>query len=359
MTHRSTLAIALLAAACATTGADGQGNLGLPTAGVGPFRKLIETEVPGIAPFVFEDPVALYRDPGAIAVGADVWLYAVATRDGKDVLVRSRATDARSFYGTSVDGRVPPLVLAADQPWEGGALSGPAIVRRGSEYLLYYAGAEGIGVARSSDGLAFTKEPGVVLAAGGGAWETTPPRSPGPVVMPDGQVRLFYTAGDAIGEASSDDGVHFTRVDPLPATPEPEPVLGPAPPAPPGSLLPNEKPPFDTARVADPSVLLRTTPAGRLHVRVLYRGETADGASTIGFAARYGEAGPLERQPVPVYSVGQHERAPTFVELPYGTMLYVEQDRRVDADTTYPGISAAFAPASDVLGLPGDFPDAP
>ncbi|MDB4934931.1 MAG: hypothetical protein JWP87_1903 [Labilithrix sp.] len=359
-------AAALLALSCATTGAEGKGDQNLPTAGVGPFRKLAGDEVPGIAPFVLDDRVAIYREPAVLApaIATDdepTILFAVAKRMGADVIVRTRADDGRAFFGTNGDfGKTPPVVLAADVPWEGGSVNGPFVLRVNDEVLLYYAAAGGIGVARSMDGFAFRKERGPIFARDpSSSWETSEVRAPSVYVLPDGRVRMLYAAGSAIGEAESIDGVHFVRVDPDPSTPAIEPILAPAPPAAPGSLLPNERPPFDTARVGDPCAVLRTTPAGRLHVRVLYTGADAAGVTAVGFAARYGETGPLSRQTAPVYSVSAKESAPALLELPSGSYLYVQQDRRVDASLTYTAIAGAFAPGSVKLAAPAPFPESP
>jgi hypothetical protein len=230
----------------------------------------------------------------------------------------------------------------------------------GDEVLLYYSAAGGIGMARSGDGLTFRKVPGPIFTRDpSSAWETTEVRAPSVYVLPDGRVRMLYASGRSIGEAESTDGVHFQRVDPDPSTPSVEPVLGPAAPAAPGSLLPNEKGPFDTGSVGDPCAVPRTTPAGRLQIRVLYTGTDLAGTTAIGLAGRYGDRGPLTRQPTPVYSVGAKESAPALLELPGGSYLYVQQDRRVDERLTYKAIAAAFAPGSVKLPAPAPFPDAP
>ncbi|CAN5924236.1 hypothetical protein BH11MYX4_BH11MYX4_29490 [soil metagenome] len=361
---RGTLRIVALSAlaACATTGASGEGDRNLPTVGVGPFRKLAADEVKEIAPFVFDDRVALYREPAVLADGASTLLYVVAKRAGADVIVRTRADDGRAFYGATSDfGKVPPVVLAADQAWEGPSVSGPFVLRTSDGGItLYYAAAGGIGVARSSDGLAFRKEAGPVLVRdAASAWETTEVRAPSAYVLPDGRVRLLYASGSSIGEAESTDGLHFTRLDADPTTPSIDPILSPAPAAAPGSLLPHEKPPFDTARVGDPCASLGTTPVGRLHVRVLYTGTDAAGVTAIGFAARFGDAGPLVRQSSPVYSVGAKEAAPALLTSGDTSYLYVQQDRRYDERLTYTAIAAAFAPGSTHLPTPLDFPASP
>ncbi len=342
-----------LLVACATTGAEGEGDRNLPTAGAGPFRKLEAEEMKGFAPFVFDDPQALYREPAVLRDGESTLLYAVARQGDKDVIVRTRALDERSFFGTSSHfGRKPLVVLEPDRLWEQ-ALSGPSLVRFRGDILLFYGGAEGIGVARSADGVMFRKEPGPIFSRDPlpGSWETAPPRAPSVYVLPNGKLRMLYAAGTAIGEAESADGIEWTRI-------RTGPVLAPAPPAPPGSLLPNEKPPFDTAAVGDPCAVTRTTPAGRFHVRVLYTGTDESGATAIGFAARYGESGPLARQPAPVYAVGRNEAAPALLELGDASYLYVQQERR-DLRAAFVAIAAAYAPANETLPPPEDFPDSP
>jgi hypothetical protein len=353
---------ASLAPSCATTGAEGVGDRDLPTVGVGPFRKLGADEVPGIAPYVYDDRVAFYREPAVLADGEGAILYAVARQGGTDVIVRTRALDGRAFYGGSGDfGKTAPVVLSADVRWEGGAVAGPFALRVADGVVLYYAAAGGIGVAKSTDGIVFTKDPGnpILVRDPGSPWESTQVRAPTVYALPDGRLRMLYASGASIGEAESADGIHFTRLDADPSTAALDPVLGPAPPAPPGSLLPNERPPFDTAKVGDPSASVRQTAAGRLHLRVLYTGTDAAGATSIGFAARYGERGPLTRQATPVYAVGAREAAPALLEVSGGALLYVQQDRRVDAQLTYSAIAAAFAPGSVRLPAPASFPDTP
>lgn len=338
--------------ACATTGVAGRGDENLPSAGVGPFRKLADDEVQGVAPFVLDDRQSAYREPSVLLEGASTILFAVASEGARDVIVRTRATDGRSFYGTSADvGRRPEVVLTADAPWEGARVGGPFALRVGAEVRLYYAAEGGIGLARSADGRTFQKAPAPVLVRDAASpWETTPLSGPTAYVDAAGKLHLFYASGSSIGEAESDDGVTFRKLGV---------VLGPAPPPAPGSLAPNEKPPFDAARVADPCVSIRTTPAGRVHVRVLYTGEDEGGATTIGFAARYGDSGALERASVPVYAVGQREAAPALAEAGEGTFLYVQQERRGLGSEGYLAVAAAFAPGNVELPAPSAFPDAP
>jgi len=357
----ASLAVVAIAGACATTGAEGEGDKNLPTAGVGPFRKLDAEEVKGLAPYVLDDSIALYREPAVlrdVATSSTV-MYAVARVSSRDVIVRSRALDERTFFGTSSQfGKKPLVVLEPTERWEGPNLDGPAVFRRseGEPLLLFYSAAEGIGLARSTDGgLTFTKDlasPVLRRDFATDTWETEPPHSPTIYALGDGRLRMFYAAGAAIGEAESTDGGATWKRLPL------NPVLVPAPPAAPGSLLPNEKPPFDTLSVGDPCAVTRVTPAGRFHVRVVYTGKNEAG-SAIGFAARYGDSGPLDRQPVPVYAVGLHEAAPALLDLGATSYLYAQQDRRDGNNPIYTAIAAAFSPGNVKLPPAGDFPDTP
>jgi hypothetical protein len=340
-------------AACGAGGDASGGEKNLPTSGAGPFRALTTDEVKGFAPFVLEDAKALYREPAVLRDGDATLLYAVArrttARGAADVIVRTRALDERSFFGGSGDyGKSPRSVLEPDRPWEGTALSGPSPLRALGAVLLYYAGTEGIGVARSADGVVFEKVAGPVLTRDPTSWEPAPPRAPSVYMLPDGRFRMLYSAGNSIGEAESADGLAWRRIGSAP-------VLGPLGTV---SLGPNEKPPFDGAAVSDPCAVPRTTPAGRWQLRVLYTGTSVSGTTAIGFAGRYGEAGPLDREALPVYAVGRHEAAPALLDLGATSILYVQEERS-EVASPYLGIAAAVAPTFVTLPLPGDFADAP
>ncbi len=358
--------IAVFALSCSTLGTDGEGDRDLPSAGVGPFRKLDGDEVLGTAPFVFADSFAHYREPAALSLSEaspDVALYAMAIqRTGntqRDVFVRSRADDGRSFYGSQGDsGHTPPVVLEPSLPWEAGRISSPSVIRYKGEVWLYYATPAGIALATSSDGLTFKKRDNPIFVADPAVpWETDAPHAPSVAAFPDGSLHLFYAAGGAIGEASSSDGVTFTRFDPDLTTAAIEPVLETAAETPAAQLAVGQKPPFDTARVDHPCALVRTTVAGRLHVRALYTGYRNTGgviSSAIGFAARYGDRGRLVRNTSPVFSVDKHEEAPTFFEWQGGAFLYVHHDGG-PSSSPYPAVAGAFAPANERLSKPLGF----
>jgi hypothetical protein len=334
---------------------------------------LTKTEEPS-TPFVFEDQVAQYREPSAIAVfpgdeaRMSVYLYAVETTTigtlTSDVIVRTRADDARSFYGTALDpsGVTPPVVLSPSLAWEGANLQGPSALRVGSRVFLYYAAQGGVGLAISADGLTFTKNPDPVLAPDPGvAWETTPPAAPSVALLTDGTYDMMYAAGVSIGEATSQDGVHFTRVDADPGTGALDPVLSPL-----GSEdeVGDGGGPFDTGQVSDPCVLPYVNAAGRAVVRVLYTGYDgppgdAARSSAIGFAARFGDTGRLTRQPLPVFSIGMHEAAPAYFAWESGEMLYVEATAAQLGGGGYVSVAAGLAPVALTLDAPGAFPSSP
>lgn len=362
------LLAASLAPSCATLGSIGEGDRDLPTAGVGPFRKLESKEVPGVAPFVLAGGrLVAYREPAALPLdplddgSARVALYAVSRGATGPAIVRTRADDGRAFFGTIGDrGHEPLAVLRPDAAWEGGEIGGPAPVHVGGEIFLYYAAKEGIGLARGRDGLSFTKANGPVLVRDPhAAWETTAPRAPSVARLPDGRLRMLYAAGASIGEAESDDGVTWRRVDGDPSTPELDPVLAPA--AARAPSVPGEKPPFDTAQVTDPCLAVRVTPGARVHMRVLYTGyldppEVSGRQGAIGFAARYGDAGPLSRQVAPSLSIGKHEAAPSLFEWRGGSILYVEHDDPIDPAKPTLSVAGAFAPPTLSLPPPAAYP---
>src|SRR5262249_48080754 len=158
------------------------GGDALPGAGAGPFRALVDGELGNLLspPYAVDDGKTFARDPAVIDADGDPGTLEVAGYFGAAVpqgmpdpgpddppraIVRLGALDARSFD------RAAETVLAPADPWEGGVIGEPAVIRRGGEIWLYYAAAGGIGLARSADGHAFTRVPGPVLGPVPGGWE--------------------------------------------------------------------------------------------------------------------------------------------------------------------------------------------
>jgi hypothetical protein len=373
---RSLALVALWASSvsCATLGGESNNGINLPSSGVGPFRALVDGELApqAIVPYVLSDQRADYSEPAIVAASDDptstaVWMYAVAHASGNAVIVRTSADDARSFYGDAIDNELnppphkPKVVLSSDQAWEGGDLAGPSGLRSGGQVWLYYAAAGGIGLATSTDGLGglvFQKTSGPVLAVDPSVtWETTPPHAPSVAVFPDGTWHMMYGAGNAIGEATSPDGVRWTRAGTGPI------LSASAPPTDASAPPPGMPPPFDEGGVDDPLLAPQTTVDGRLQVRVLYTGYldppgTASRNSSIGLAGRFDDSGPLSRQSSPVYTAQLHGRAPAFFEWEGGSLLYLSEDDAAQTPT-FPAIAAAFAPIDGTLPPPLPFPTAP
>jgi hypothetical protein len=338
---------ALLTLSCATLANDGMGDRDLPSVGVGPFRKLLPEEQRGTPPGVLDDAKLQFRDPAVLTLSDDphtteMLLYATGNDEaGKDVIYRSHANDARTFYGTSSHaGARPTKVFSASHAWEGAGVRAPSMLRNGGEIWMYYVGDGGIGLARSADGIAFTSSDAPVLAIAG---------AHGPsVIRADDGFHLFYEIGRQIFESTSASGTMFGAGTF---------VLGASPPLT-RALEPGEKPPFDAVGVGDPCASLRTTSAGRTQLRLLYTGVAADGTTAIGFAARYGNQGALARNASPVFSSANGDVAPAIFEWidPSAkteaiTMLYAAEGK-----AGYSAIGAAVAPVSAVLGMPQDFP---
>jgi hypothetical protein len=330
------LASAVVALGCATLATEaGDEGSPRPNAHAGPFRYLRSDEVDNFdSPYVLKKSLANFREATALdldesgALG-DSAIYAVALLASKPGIYRFLASDGRSFSEAPTPSTP---VLAATEAWEGTALDTPEVARVGGEIFLYYSADGGIGLARSSDGVSFTKEPAPVLDAGGPAWENGgTPRAPAFVEVSPGDYRLFYEVADRIGEARSSDGISWQRMGDAPVL-EPAPIGDPADPA------------FDSSHVGDPDAWVAVTPEGRRVTRVYYAGSRADGESGIGLAARYADDGLLTRAPAPALTGPRKPHAPSVLAYRGLTLLFVTQDASTSDD--YPAVAAGIAPAT-------------
>ena len=350
------LALGACAAACATLAADGRGDVDLPDAHDGPFRVLKRTEsctgdvCTGVDELPPGTPDGLAKYPGVPASRAPAVLvrgsgegndlrtivYAARDLDAPPArIVRLEAADSRDFKDVAE-------VLTGDAPFEAGAIGDPSALDVGGEVWLYYsihprkdapAQLAGIARARSTDGASgrsFVKDDAPLFTADGvkGSWETEPPRAPSVLRLPDGTFRMFYASGVAIGEASSADGVHFTRLDADPSTPELDPVVVPSAPVDASALPPGVKPPFDDLAVDDPSVARVVSEVGRVLYRLHYTGRDRRTGSAIGLAGRFGDRGSFSRSPGPVYGgrSNPHVNAPTVARFPAFSLIYCDVD---------------------------------
>ena len=351
MRHAHMVAAATIGlAACATIPEAGGGGENLPSAVAGPFRALVAGEIGNLraAPNALDNDV-FARDPAVIDVDGDPSTLAVAgyfgaavaqggkkpvAADPTRVILRFGALDGRSFD------RAAEVVLEPTEAWEGGVIGQPAALLRDGETWLYYAAAGGIGLAKSSDGHAFTRVAGPILAPAASGWEALGiPSSPGVVRLEDGSFRLFYAVTiaedtQAIGEASSPDGVTWTRLAEGPA-------LAPAAP------LPGAEQPYDDASVGSPFPVLAASGDGRPLLRVYYGARDRLGNAVIGLAARYLDApsSPLERAAAPVFGTSKplSPREPCVLVYPGFTWLFATEKSASNAD--HPAVAAAVAPA--------------
>lgn len=107
-------------------------------------------------------------------------------------------------------------VLEAERPWEGESVFHPWVLVEEDRTLLYYAAAEGIGVATSGavDGSFSRVGEGPILDMA--ASQTGIPSRPSVVRLGDGTYSMYYDCGGGvIGLAQSDDGLAFTQVGPI------------------------------------------------------------------------------------------------------------------------------------------------
>lgn len=339
-------ALVAIALGCATLATPGAVDVELPNAKAGPFRVLRSGELDDattthVAPYLASNSTLLYRDPAPLDLDGDpatlaIAVYAVAGEPSSSRIVRFSADDGRSLD------KAPAPVLEATEPWEGGHVGAPVALSVGGETWLYYDAAGGIGLARSSDGVAFTKQSAPVFADGlgcGGA--TSVPGDPAVVRDAGGTFRLFWAPSGAgvLCEAVSDDGVTF-RLPPGDGV-----VLrtstAPAAPADGGA-----DEPFDDAELASPFAVVSATAEGRPVLRVYYAGRNRAGVWALGMAARFGADGPLERATAPVLANTLQPRTPAVVPFRDFTLLYFTEYAGATDALRYPALTGGVAPAT-------------
>jgi len=87
-------------------------------------------------------------------------------------------------------------VLTASAEWEQGFVGAPSVIHRDGEFVMYFAGGRGrgIGIAKSPDGLAWTKEAGNPVIVPDQSWEGGVVSAPS-VLPVDGVLHLWYSGG--------------------------------------------------------------------------------------------------------------------------------------------------------------------
>lgn len=277
---------------------------GLPTSGAGPYRRLdVDDATPALEPVVISDrnanleqPTALARDGG----GFRVWFSRIP--DADPTAAEIDYAEAPSPHDLVDVG--PMRVLAADQAWEAGGVASPSVIADGDELVMYYqagGASPSIGVARSPDGVTWTKASAPVLADA---------FSPSAVIV-DGVTWLFaerpglpgiWRAVDAGGGAFSFDAAPVVV---------PRPELAKA---------------FDRTTVSDPFALAVPERDGSTRIHLWFAGTTFDPAMApaVGYAGsfdgitwlRFGGDKPM---------LAHDATGPTVVlETSHGLMLFAE-----------------------------------
>lgn len=336
----SLLALAACSTAAPPAGNDDSVN---PNARLGPFRPLRKpTEglsAPQIAPASrkWDHPSALAKREDPVDLGLELFVDSGTPR----LIFAFDLADGPSRRASIVDAKTALSHAAAPLAWESADVTHPFALRVGAETRLYYASGACIGVAVRGDDGAFTKrdEP-ALCATGGSSWEG--PAVTAPAVLADGATwTMFYESGGAIGEATSADGLVFSRVGDAP-------VLSPRPPV--GPLTDGGvDEPFDDARVGDPHALLGVSSDGRRITHVYYTGENRLGATAIGLASRF-DGGALTRSSAPVLTRFD-ARGPSIVQKGALTLLITGGRTNEAQATTAGGVLVGLAPATS--SLPG------
>lgn len=353
----SLLAIPLLSqhlVACATLADAAPGDEDLPNAEAGPYRPLRKGELGGLlsAPNVVADDKTLARDATVLDADGDpstfpVIGYFTANLKGQQIdslpmgIVRRVALDGRSFE------RETDVVLEPSEPWEYEQITSPSAIGVGAEVFLYYASGRGIGLAKSSDSLTFTKvngsplfDPdatGLVLGIAETGWDAgRTPDNPSVISLGDEGFAMFYDVlgpdGRVIGEARSEDGYHWQRVGDGPV------------------LAPGEsgEEAYDDRGVGAPCAVAGESALGRPLLRLYYSAQSKAGVSTIGMAARY-EDGPFERAASPVFGAGSSRgpHQPSVIVFEGLSFLFATQEKSGAQED--PVVAAGVAPAQAVL----------
>ena len=114
----------------------------------------------------------------------------------------------------------PVLVVGTAGSWDDDAVRGPAVLKEGNSYKMWYTGDDGanpfrIGLATSTDGTTWTKAAANPVLSPSQAWEVKGIRA-GSVISDCGLYKMWYTgldsSGDSrIGYATSLDRVNWTK----------------------------------------------------------------------------------------------------------------------------------------------------
>ncbi|MFH2008551.1 MAG: hypothetical protein ABI333_18330 [bacterium] len=271
------------AVACGAGAEEGGGDSNLPTRLAGPYKALPEDPRTPIAePKVLEDEDGDWAFYGPSAFSPAEGEYTVFFTADNGSRAEIRRADGVDLANEPRDMAV--VLEASATTWEASRVAHPALLQPGltTDFGLFFQGGDGeIGYASSDDGFVFTRHADNPLVSASLPEEGARVGEPTAVWSGD-TVLLYYAAQDpgAIFLASltvdANGAVTVEKVDPDPATPAHDPVLGPNPFA--GQ--------FDEAAVGAPTITI-TNDSGRPVYDMWYSGVRADGDLCIGFAGSY------------------------------------------------------------------------
>ena len=307
-----------LVVGCGALGEGDGGAENLPNKGVVPYvlAELLNDEGE-TTPYSLPAPdpaITLYLSPFAYHQGDDVRLLLEANdRDGGTGRILSARSDdgGLSFKATTV------VLAPEDAPeWVDGRLGDPSLWHTddGSALLAFsYGQGEGIGLARSDDGVAFTIDDTPLLERGDDEGTLSDPS----LVAADGVFWLYYTESfddeeqGQISLATAADDLVFERHGA---------VLLPDP-----GCEDDPDPCWDGVGIEGAEVRVATTDLGRQIFRMFYSGHRG-GRSNLGFASSW-DGLTWERFPYnPIVSDATDTQAPSNVLVESTYLLYFQRE---------------------------------
>jgi len=123
---------------------------------------------------------------------------------------------------TPVSGQM--VLDVSTKTWEAAVVGRPSVIYDGSSFMMWYhgetvAGVDSIGLATSTDGISWSRYLGNPVLKPGSGWDANSVLEPW-VIFQAGQYKMWYTGqtmsngqvtAQAIGYASSSDGIHWTE----------------------------------------------------------------------------------------------------------------------------------------------------
>lgn len=245
--------------ACGTLASPGQGDSNLPVGRQGPFRLVTRAELGGDRNCVLSDPSLRYDDPSVVrGTGNSVMLF-FTVDNGTSRWISASHLDRPTGVPLAPNG--PTVSLRATHPWQGVSVEAPEVLRLSpTEWVMLYASAGGVGVARSVDGERFTADPEPLIIADGSVGETTALKSPTLApVSPEGFLIAYESAGAVWGAlAPRTLRAPVNRLDPDTAAIGRQPLIAPSDDAVDSGVVG-----FASGSLGDPSLVVETTAIGR------------------------------------------------------------------------------------------------